>query len=269
MQAYVDESGGKGEGNWLTLVGLVAKAEDWEAFSDRWRALLKIPPAVGAWHMKDAAHFEGEFRGWSSAMRDERLCFLANIVNDYRITALHCSADLSAYAEFMAPLSKTRPPRKSKAARVGKVIREPYWLCFHSMIMAVCYELVDQEVKERFEIIFDENSILGPRVKAWYPAMRSWMEPHEQAITPIEPIFRDDKEFVPLQCADVLAWILHRQLDDRDHSFDWIANAMHGLVWSGHRQIFDRDMLKGIREKAIRNGISNEAFGRLNKLLGL
>jgi hypothetical protein len=269
MQAYVDESGGKGEGKWLTLVGLIAKAEDWAAFSDLWRSLLDIPPAVSAWHMKDAAHFAGEFSGWARATRDARLWLLASAVNDFSITALHCSVDLDAHKEFMAPIGNLRAPRKSRAARIGKILHEPYWLCFHSMIMAVCYELIDHETKDRFEIIFDEHSILGPRVKVWYPVIRAYMEPHEQEIMPVEPLFRDDTKFVPLQCADILAWVLHRELDDRQHTFGWIPNAMHGLVWSGHRQIFDRGRLKGIREKAIREPISAETYRQYSELLGL
>jgi hypothetical protein len=283
MQAYVDESGDKGQGSWLTLVGLVAHAEEWAVFADEWRSVLNQPPAIKAWHMRDAVNLQKGFRRWTPDERDDRLRQLSDVVNRHEITALHCSVDIPAYMEFMAPLIDVPfSSEKRKRSRALRAIHEqPYWICFHSMVMAVCYELIDKGVTERFEIIFDEKKTLGPRVRSWYPAMRIWMEPHEDAIMPVDPLFRDDEEFAPLQCADILAWILRRDLIDGDgapvflsprkverqsHSFDWVKNAMHGLVWSGHRQLFDRKRLQGIRELAIRDGISAERAAALDRL---
>jgi hypothetical protein len=281
MQAYVDESGDKGQGDWLTLVGLIASAEEWAKFSDDWRAVLNQPPAVSAWHMREAVNLKEEFRRWSAEERDARLRQLSDVVNKYQITALHASVDIPAYMEFMAPLIDVPFSVRRKKSSAKRVIHEPYWIGFNAIIMAVCYELIDQGATERFEIIFDEKKIFGPRVRAWYPAMRIWMDPHEDAIMPVDPVFRDDKEFVPLQCADLLAWILHRDLIENDgnstflsprraqgtgRSFDWIKNAMHGLVWSGHRQLFDRARLQGIRRRAIEEGISAERAAQLDSL---
>ncbi len=279
MQAYVDESGDKGQGDWLTVVGLIARAEDWAMFADEWRSVLNQTPAIKAWHMHKAVNLQGEFRRWSSQERDDRLHQLSNVVNRYQITALHSSVNIPAYMEFMAPLIDIPFSIRRKKSSARRAIHEqPYWMCFHTMVMAVCYDLIDKGVTERFEIIFDEKRTIGPRVKAWYPAMRTFMEPHEDAIMPIEPMFRDDEEFVPLQCADILAWILHRdlidgvgdsvflsprKLADQSHTFDWVKNAMHGLVWSGHRQLIDRERLQGIRDRALRDGISAERSARL------
>lgn len=135
--------------------------------------------------------------------------------------------------------------------------------------MAACYELIEQGVKERFEIIFDENVILGPRVKRWYPVFRSQMEPEERAIMPIEPIFRDDEQFVPLQVADLLAWLIRRERAGFNHPFGWIPIAMNNLTWSGHVQTFDRERLQGIRDLSLQHPISDALFRRTNQLLGL
>lgn len=217
--------------------------------------------------MSNAAHFEGAFKGWSFPDRDERVRRLAEIVNDYKLTAIHCSADVAAYAEIIAPMH-TGGRSTYRRTTASKALRDPYFICFQSMIMAVCYELLEQDVSGRFEIIFDENVVIGPRVRAWYPVIRSFMEAQEQKVMPIDPIFRDDDEFVPLQCADLLAWLVRRELSGQVHSFDWIPNAMHGLTWSGHRQIFDAARLRGIRELSIKQSISDEVFERTNRLLG-
>lgn len=255
VQAFVDESGGPGQGPVIVLVGVIGKSEEWAEFSDRWRAALARPPAIRSLHMREAAHFRGEFRGWSRQSRDERVRLLAGIVNDFQFTAIHCSADLSGFAETIAA-SASRP------------ISEPYFLCFHSMIMAICYELLEQGQKERFEIIFDENVVLGPRVKLWYPVIRSVMEPEDEAIMPVEPIFGSDEELLPLQVSDLLAWLIRRELSGLDHSFDWIPRAMNGLVWSGHRQTFDRERMNGIVEMSMQMPVTNEMIRRYKELLG-
>jgi hypothetical protein len=269
MQAFVDESGGKGQIGWLVFVGLIGKAEEWAAFADEWKRVLDLPPAIEAWHMREAATFRRAFKGWSRDERDSRARRLAETVNNYSFTAISCSVDVQAYKDIITASRTNLAPRKSEVARIGKVIGEPYFLCFNSMTMAVCYELLEQGVTERFELIFDDDPILGPRVRRWYPVFRSHMEPHEQAIMPVDPLFRNDVEFRPLQVSDMLAWLVHRELNGLDHTFDWIPNVMHGLTWSGHRQLFDRKRLQGILDLSIQQPISDEKMVLANRLLGL
>jgi len=39
IQAWIDESGSKGEGDTFVLAGFIGRAEDWALFSDRWQAV--------------------------------------------------------------------------------------------------------------------------------------------------------------------------------------------------------------------------------------
>jgi hypothetical protein len=86
---------------------------------------------------------------------------------------------------------------------------------------------------------------------------------------PVEPIFRDDVDFVPLQASDLLAWLVRRELNGLDHTFDWIPNAMYGLTWSGHRQLFHRERLQRILDLSIQQPVSDESLALANRLLGL
>lgn len=119
MQVFVDESGGKGQGPWIILVGVMGKAEDWAAFADRWRAELDRPPAIRSLHMKDAANLGGSFKGWSIESRNERVFALASLVNDYHLTAISSDIDVSAYEEIIGRRPR-RSSAKSDAAKVGK-----------------------------------------------------------------------------------------------------------------------------------------------------
>ena len=268
MQAFVDDSGAKGQEGVLVLAGLIGRSEDWAEFADKWRSVLNLPPAIPSLHMSDAAHFEGAFKNCPRDVRDQRVHLLASIVNDYQFTAIHCSVEIAAYAEVIAA-SRRAGRWKDKRTRLAKVLKEPYYIAFLGMVMAVCYELLEQGINERFEIIFDQHKVLGPRVRSWYPAIVAGMEPEAQAIMPIDPVFRDDEEFVPLQAADLLAWLVRRELSGMDHSFDWIPYSMRGIEWSGHGQYWDKERLQAIVERSNRIPISDPEFQRTDRLLGL
>jgi hypothetical protein len=62
MTTYIDASGGSSE---VVVVpaGLVASPETWEEFDRRWNACLS-EFGITALHMKDFAHFKGEFESW-------------------------------------------------------------------------------------------------------------------------------------------------------------------------------------------------------------
>jgi hypothetical protein len=107
MQAFIDESGGSGQGPIMIAVGLIGAAEKWASFADRWKEGLNLEPPISALHMHEAAHFEGDFKGWSAKQRDARVRLLAETVNGYGFTAIHALIDVQAHQELIAPPQAT------------------------------------------------------------------------------------------------------------------------------------------------------------------
>ena len=150
--------------------------------------------------------------------------------------------------------------------------------------MAVCLDLVDRGYHEPVEIIFDENSIFGRRAKPWYPIVRAMMTyPADTAVMPLEPIFRDDIEALPLQASDMLAWLLRRTMNQHwsiiEHwdlggllatgttepgDFSWLVGEELGFVeMSPHAQFMTRRRFKGIIEmmnRHLREGFAGVSF---------
>ena len=54
VQAFVDDSGGKGHGTHFVLAGLIADAENWAQFSDAWHLCLGQDPAIAYFKMREA-----------------------------------------------------------------------------------------------------------------------------------------------------------------------------------------------------------------------
>ena len=74
------------------------------------------------------------------------------------------------------------------------------------------------------------------------------MEPRDKAIMPIEPEFRDDREFLPLQAADMLAWLWRRAAEYGPNSFDWVARELNVVEMSPQSAVFSAKRMKDIVE---------------------
>ena len=221
IQAFVDESGIDASGPFLVLVGVIGKAEEWLALSDEWQAVLERPPKIEVFKMKEAANS----RRMASKLRE-----LAPVMNAHPFTIIYTATDLAGFDEVMAGLKKP--------------LSDPYFFPFHSMIWSTCFELLDQQQAERFEIIFDEQMIFGPRAKSWYPMVKELIDHEIREIMPVEPMFKTDDEFIPLQVADIFAWLLRREFSGLNHDFGWLPDALPAIQWSAHSQMYSRERLR-------------------------
>jgi hypothetical protein len=196
VQAFVDDSGGRGHSRHFVLAGLIGDAESWADFSDKWNACLGERPSIQRLEMKDAAGPNGEFRTFRLPERDNKLKRLCEIINRRPRLLTYTIIDLDAHGETRAKLRFAES-------------RDPYFWAFQNTITNAALTLWDLGIRLRFEIIFDENLIFGPRAKMWYPAILAVArirEPEAATIMPIDPIFRSDDEFLPLQAADLFEW---------------------------------------------------------------
>ena len=244
IQAFADDSGGKGHSRHFVVVGLVGQSEAWANFSDEWSACLRHPPSIRIFKMREAASCTGQFDGVSAAQRDRKLRVLAQIINRYALLLTHSAIDLNAHAETWAARSMREPQN------------EAYFWAFHNTIMATCFSLWDAGWRKRFEMIFDENVIFGPRAKLWYPYIKTaakHLEPASSAILPIDPIFHTDSEFMPLQAADMFAWCFRKSTDDPSFkSFEWLLEHVRDVMHSEYSQYYDKERMQDVTADALR-----------------
>jgi hypothetical protein len=150
VQAFVDDSGGKGQSRHFVLASLVSDAERWSTFAREWRQCLDKAPRIPIFKMREAASCTGAFRRFSEAQRDARLRTLAQLINRYVEFAIWTAIDLEAHARTWAKLPKPQS--------------EVYFWPFHTLIVGICFDLWEEcKWRERFEIILDEQLIFGAR----------------------------------------------------------------------------------------------------------
>ena len=151
IQAFVDDSGGKGHSRHFVLAGLVATAENWVAFSHEWKACLAAQPAIPLFKMSEASSRSKAFGGFSMQARDDKLRSLARVIN--RHASFVVSSVIEMEAARISPTSHLKP------------FRDPYFWPFHTLITGICFDLWDLGIRDRFEIVFDEQLIFGPRAR--------------------------------------------------------------------------------------------------------
>jgi hypothetical protein len=77
VQAFVDESGGKGQGRYFVMAGLIAHSDHCRIFSDAWQACLSTEPTIAYFKMREAAGLTGQFYGWSETEQNDKPLALA------------------------------------------------------------------------------------------------------------------------------------------------------------------------------------------------
>lgn len=208
VQIFVDDSGGKGQPSPAVLAGVLATAEAWMGFADDWRAALAADPPIRRSKMAEAADLKNAFGGMSEEQRDRKLTQLAAVTRLHQpMSVFRASIDLDAFAETAAPA--TTPP-----------LSHPYFHLILRNAVASCHPLALCHHTERFSIVFDEQRIYESRVRLWYPVFLDHLDrlaeregvssiwARTRRILPAEPVFCTDDEAMPLQCADLLAWLL-------------------------------------------------------------
>ena len=215
LQAFADDSAAESGDKRLFLAGYISTVERWIRFSRAWQAELRRTPAIAYLKMSEAAGKTGQFERWSESDRNVKLLSLANIISDHAPWFIYCSVSRTEYNRILAPIA----PRPFK---------NPYFSCFWGVISLA------GRVRQEFaaddgpsiDFVFDEQGGMGREAVMWY----GWLKEDQSDLVikrslGATPIFRDDKDVLPLQAADMLAWHLRR-----DHEYRGEDRPIKGLL---------------------------------------
>ncbi len=200
IEAYSDDSG-RGQPPVFVYAGWVSTADRWADFANEWDRALTIPPSVTHFKMKDAAACEGEFARFSKPQRDERLRLLMDIINSHVDYGVSVSVRQDHYTEvFDNVLSVTYDSPYQFAAT-------------HLMARIVGWERMDLR-NSKVKFIFDEmNATEEAEIKHFWDLTRkrgpAWVRRRVGRVT-----VEDDEDVLPLQAADILAWVTRRVFDE-------------------------------------------------------
>lgn len=229
LKAYIDESGVQGTTEYFVLAGFIGQAISWANFSSDWERCLAAEPSIPLLKTSDAARLTNAFYGWSAEARDRKLSALIDVIKKYPFNSVYAAIHIPS---FKLAWECLLPPK----------LRNSYFIGSYALIAAIGYELIDAQVNEQIDVIFDNHDIFKNRIREWYPIIRKgWqqeVEPRFARLLPPDVQFMDDTKYVPLQAADMLAWILRTAFSEEYTEFLWMGRQLSSAIPMSMRSTF-------------------------------
>jgi hypothetical protein len=104
---------------------------------------------------------------------------------------------------------------KIAKGRINPEFDDPYFVAIFDVIMKLIDGRHEANVQDVVEFTFDDNPRLAARVPQWYQLTRALLLPEHRRQIGVSPKFEDDKDFLPLQAADVQSWYFRRLFSER------------------------------------------------------
>jgi hypothetical protein len=203
LSAYMDETGHSSDERqkFVGIAGLLAPAANWEIFEGKWKAALAQPHFnIPHFHMTDFAARKRGYKGWSEEKRQKVFGKLMNVIES--IYPLPFGS--------IVPLDDFRRMTKEHQT----LLTDPYFICFQSAVAACTTFLEHRKLsdEEKVALIFSDQIEFRHRALQLYEKIEE-IEP--DSLRTASPVFRDMRELVPLQAADIIAYEMYKEVERR------------------------------------------------------
>jgi hypothetical protein len=226
-QVYADESG-KGQQPVFVLAGWLADSTAWASFSADWKRVLSEPPTIQYFHMVEAWHRNKQFQGWSIEARDAKVGRLASLVKQYVKCGIHCLVFQAAYHLHIKGIDKQ--------------FNDPYVISSYLLMIDAVKFFASKGIAEPIDFIFDKQPKESNKVQSLYGDFIQLVPDEYRALIGAQPRYENDKHFVALQAADMLAWHIRReQSNDFDKNRETAAFDIFEI--EQQKIVIDVDML--------------------------
>jgi len=189
LKAFIDDSGSGGDSPWFVLAGYVGTIEAWDAFDEPWLATLKDH---GLEYFKASDLPDGEETA-------QLLDALISVIGKHALRAIYVRLQQRDYDEIIKPY-------------VPDMWQDPYYFLFSGYLSAAVHTEKHGGIGRSTEFYFDSgNKKQEKRADKLY---RQCVNLYSDMVEDVK--FKDEKIFLPLQAADLLAWQVRRRF-----SCDW------------------------------------------------
>lgn len=202
LQAVFDDSGTKGMGRFMTIAGLFGEAEAIALLATEWDRHLRAshPGALQCFKLDDARtlNSDGCFAHWQRHNADAKIQQMAKVIDRCDLTIIGGVLDLNAYQSVFREWESTG----------HHAFSQPYMMLLDNALWIASDEAVKRGYTGRLEVVFDEHTKFAPIVLSRYQSLRALIAESDTtraAVMPSQPRFIDDRAFVALQAADLVA----------------------------------------------------------------
>lgn len=192
LQAFFDDSG-VGQEPVYCLAGYIGPADRWASFSDEWRSFLNEPPALKYWKTSHVMSFRGQLTNWSREDRDEKLAKATSIIQKYNFLGFSVMMLHDHYVDVFSDLLHAKQ-------------WHPYRILLGGLVSYLDSYLLEHSIDEPVEVFLDtQTEQKADAIAAWQEEFA--FHPHRRrSVFSSEPSWGDEKEILPIQAADMIAW---------------------------------------------------------------
>lgn len=186
----------------MSMCGVYGPAQKIADLAEDWQQHLaaKQPRKIDYFKLHEATALKKQFAGWGKDDRDEKVRQLAACLTRSRLLRVGAWFKWKSLQDVAQEFSHIEGRHS---------LSQPFIQLVIYALSACISESVNRGYKQPMEIVFDNNDHFAGTVKRAYDI---WFDqetllgsaPH-LAVMPTQPLFRDDKDFVVLQAADLLA----------------------------------------------------------------
>jgi hypothetical protein len=197
LEAFIDDSASDTGDRRLYLAGYLNRADKWALFSEAWREELRAAPSIDYLKMSEANALDGQFAGWTAAARDEKLRGLVRVINHFEPMSFEFSLSREEYYRHVKPVA----PRG---------VGNPHFVCCLHVLFGLAQYVDIEKVKAPIDFIFDQQTGVSDDLALFLDHMKKSL-PRSARKLIAGIAFENDKQFLPIQAADMLAWHLRRE----------------------------------------------------------
>ncbi|MFI5095191.1 MAG: hypothetical protein ACHQIK_17280 [Candidatus Acidiferrales bacterium] len=231
------------------VAGFLANEFVWGKIEKPWLEKNK-EYGVSRFHAAYVNARDGEFAGWSKPHRDSYVLPLLGMLQEQ-------GRYLHAISVGMYP----RDYEKIINPHGRRLFGTPYIACFKTCVVLIAHEmeLMGLPREDKFAVVFDRNEFESDAVKIFYALKDNPAFPLRHRLATCAP--GGWEEFVPLQCADMIAYDTHRLLEDKKVGMERTRKSLESLYSKNSFMgfYFEQDLLRSFKEplenaKGVDNG---------------
>ena len=249
IQCYIDDSGSKGSGLGLYLLGVMGQAEVIADVADRWSLELfsRTPARIRYYKHDEARSLGGEFAFWRPEARNEKVRRLAKLIDRRDFMSLMSAVNLKHHREMERHVGQ---PIAGLKRHFGN---QPLHVVFYGLILAIAKEAASRGISEPVEILVDRNEKYREDFESIYELGLPRLRELFGNVLPDGIRFRDDIEVVPIQWADMVAGTMREAGEGQERR---LPVGLGSMGFSKHSQIVgETELIK------IANLLTSARFG--------
>ncbi len=216
LQAFADDSANHFGDRRLFMAGYLDVATNWALFSGAWHQVLRASPAIDHLKMAEAYSLTGQFCRFTETERNKKLRDLAGVVQKFSPTSFDCSISQEQYDHILRAVN----PRGFN----------PHFLTCFAIVSAVTHYVGLRRSKIPIDFIFDAQDGVEADIQLFFEDLKKNLSKAQRKLLRSTPIFRDDRDFLPLQAADMLVWHIrrsHEQSDSHEAELNLLCGSEH------------------------------------------